>query len=136
MGNSSSGDGSPTQLACDTLMKDDTIHTQDAQTHIETNAYLTLSHRAIASFIVQILRRHPAVSAVGSPSIEISAEHAWQGIQLAQITEVTLLVSLAPGCDVTHECSQIRTDVSLQLGRWLEQPVTIDVYVIALAPSA
>jgi hypothetical protein len=117
-------------------MKDDTIHTQDTQTRIQTNAYLTLSHRAIASFIIQILRRHPAVSAVGRPSVQISAEHAWQGIQLAQITEVTLLVSLAPGCDVTHECSQIRTDVSLQLGRWLEQPVTIDVYVIALAPSA
>jgi len=117
-------------------MKDDTIHTQDAQTHIQTNAYLSLSHRAIASFITQILRRHPAVSAVGSPSIQISAEHAWQGIQLEQFTDVTLLVSLAPGCDVTHECSQIRSDVSLQLGRWLEQPVSIDVYIIALAPSA
>ncbi|MFM2310676.1 MAG: hypothetical protein RLY87_2798 [Chloroflexota bacterium] len=117
-------------------MKDDTIHTQDTQTRFMTNAFLTLSHRAVASYIVQCLRQHAAVIAVGKPAIAITATHAWQGIQLDQLSHLTVLVTLAAECDVAHERSQLSTLLATTLGQWLEQSITVDVHVTALAPDA
>jgi hypothetical protein len=116
-------------------MKDDTIHTQDTQTRIQTNAFLTLSHRAVATFLIHCIRTHPAVIAVGRPAIDISAADAWQGIQLEQLSTCTVLVTLAAGSDVAQERALLATHLQHALERWLAQPVTIDVYVTALAPG-
>ena len=117
-------------------MKDDTIHTQDTQTRFMTNAFLTLSHRAVASYIIQCLRSHPTVTAVGRPAIAISATHAWQAIQLDQLSRVTVLVTLASGSDVARERTLLSTLLESTLGTWLEQSIAFDVYVTALAPDA
>ena len=117
-------------------MKDDTIHTQDTQTRHTTHGYLTLTHRAVANVLIHSLRQFPAVTAVGQPAIGISADEAWQGIQLQSITDATILVTLASGTDVSYHRTQIQSQLTLRLSNWLERPVFITVHVAALAPVA
>jgi hypothetical protein len=112
-------------------MKDDTIHTQETQTRATTDAYLTLTHRAVANYIVYTLRQHPAVIAIGQPAIPLTADDAWQAIQLPSITDATILVTLRSGHDLT---ALLQAELTHRLGTWLERPVSVAVHVTALAP--
>ena len=115
-------------------MKDDTIHTQDTQTHATTDAYLTLTHRAVANFIVYSLRQHPSVIAIGQPAIPITADDAWQAIHVSSITDVTVLVTLGADLDLTVQRQLLQVALTHRIGDWLERPVAITIHVTALAP--
>ena len=115
-------------------MKDDTIHTQDTQTLATTDAYLTLTHRAVANFIVHVLRQHPAVLAIGQPATPITADDAWQAIQLPSITDVTVLVTMGAEVDLTAQRQLLQAALTQRLGDWLERPVAITIHVTAIAP--
>ena len=115
-------------------MKDDTIHTQDTQTRPTTDAYLTLTHRAVANFIVHALRQHPAVIAIGRPATPIIADDAWQAIQLPSITDVTVLVTMGADVDLTAQRQLLQAELTQRLADWLERPVAITIHVTDLAP--
>lgn len=117
-------------------MKDDTIHTQDTQTHTTTDAYLTLTHRAVANYIVHALRRYPAVLAIGQPATPITADDAWQAIQLPSVTDVTVLVTMGADADLTAQRQLLQAALTQRLGDWLDRPVVITIHVTALAPVA
>jgi len=115
-------------------MKDDTIHTQETQTRATTDAYLTLTHRAVANYIVHTLRQHPAVIAIGQPAIPITADDAWQAIQLPSITDATVLVTMSTELDFAAQRQLLQAELTQRLGTWLDRPVSVAVHVTALAP--
>lgn len=134
--NSSSGDGLPTQLSCDTLMKDNTIHTHVMQTRETDVGQIWLSTPVIAKFVVIQLRQTPSIRAVGTSAVPLNHPDAWKHIIVhrADALEVPLVivdtVPLAPTIDTVTE--QLQTALS----RWCGMAVAVDVAIVRVAPAS
>jgi hypothetical protein len=134
--NSSSGDGLPTQLSCDTLMKDNTIHTHLMQTKETEVGQIWLSTPVITKFVIAQLQQIPSVLGVGKSSVSLTHPDAWQQIVVhrADALEVPLIivdtVPLAP--TVAAVTDQLTTAVS----RWCGMTVMLDVAVVRVAPAS
>lgn len=134
--NSSSGDGLPTQLSCDTLMKDNTIHTHVMQTRQTEVGQIWLSTPVIAKFVIAQLRQIPSVIGVGKRAMPLTHPDAWQQVIVhrADALEVPLVivdtVPLAPTVDVVTQ--QLQSTVS----DWCGMTVAVDVAVVRVAPAS
>lgn len=133
-GNSSSGDGLPTQLSCDTLMKDNTIHTHLMQTRETEVGQIWLSTQVIAKFVVVQLQQMPSVLGVGKSAVSLTHPDAWQQIivHCADSLEVpVVIVDTVPLAPALHTITdQLTTAVS----RWSGMSVVVDVAVVRVAP--
>jgi hypothetical protein len=74
------------------------------------------------------------VIAIGQPAIPLTADDAWQAIQLPSITDATILVTMGTGHDLTAQRQLLQAELTHRLGTWLERPVSVAVHVTALAP--
>jgi hypothetical protein len=135
-GNSSSGDGLPTQLSCDTLMKDNTIHTHLMQTRQAEVGQIWLSTPVIAKFIIAQLQHMPSVIGVGKSAVPLNHPDAWQQIAVhrADALEVPLVivdtVALAPTVDAVTD------NLTTAVSRWCGMAVAVDVAVVRVAPAS
>lgn len=97
---------------------------------------LHIAPRAIATQAIAALRRVPAVRAVGNPAVAIGAADAWQHVTIHSLTHLTLLLTLGATADIPAVRNQIHTALVPALSRWLGEPVTVDIHIVALAADA
>jgi hypothetical protein len=134
--NSSSGDGLPTQLSCDTLMKDDTIHTQAMQTRQTEVGQIWLSTPVIAKFVVVQLRQIPSVLGVGKSVVPLTHRDAWQQIIVHRADALEVPLVIVDTVPLASTIDHITTQLQLALGQWCGMAVHVDVTVVHVAPAS
>ena len=131
--NSSSGDGLPTQLSCDTLMKDNTIHTQVMQTRQTKVGQIWLSTPVIAKFVIAQLRQMPSVLAVGKTAVALHHPDAWQQIVVHRADALEIPLVIVDTAPLASTVSDITTQLHQTVSRWCGVVVTVDVAVVRVA---
>lgn len=97
---------------------------------------LHIAPRAIATQAIAALRRVPAVLAVGHPATPIAAPDAWERVSIHGLTQLTLLLTLTATADIPTVRTQIQSALAPALSRWLGEPVTVAIHIVALAADA
>ena len=131
--NSSSGDGLPTQLSCDTLMKDNTIHTHVMQTTQTKLGQIWLSTPVIAKFVIAQLQRIPSVVGVGTVSIAIHHPDAWQQIVVHRADALEVPLVIVDTVPLASSIAEITTHLQSAVSDWCGMPVTVEVAVVRVA---
>ena len=133
--NSSSGDGLPTQLSCDTLMKDNTIHTHVMQTTQAEVGQIWLSTPVIAKFVIVQLRHIPSVIGVGKVFVPLSHPDAWQQIVVHRVDSLEVPLVIVDTVPLASSVTAITTHLQSTVSRWCGIDVTVDVAVVRVAPQ-
>lgn len=133
--NSSSGDGLPTQLSCDTLMKDNTIHTHPMQTQETEVGQIWLSTPVIAKFVIMQLRTLPIVVAVGVQPIVVTHPDAWKHIIVHRIDALEVPVVIVDTVPLASSVTEITTALTHRLRAWCDIDVAVVVAVVRVAPT-
>lgn len=133
--NSSSGDGLPTQLSCDTLMKDNTIHTHVMQTIQSEAGQIWLSTPVIAKFVIMQLRQIPIVVGVGTHVIAIQRDDAWQQVVVHHIHALEVPVVIVDTVALATSVADITIHLQRAVSAWCGVEVSIDVAVVRVAAA-
>ena len=131
--NSSSGDGLPTQLSCDTLMKDNTIHTHVMQTRETEVGQIWLRTPVIAKFVVIQLRQIPSVLAVGTSAVPLNHPDAWQQVVVHRTDALEVPLVIVDTVPLASSVAEITTHLQSAVSAWCGMSVTVEVAVVHVA---